>query len=227
MTLTIERLFDQAAQTYDQNRRTLVPCFDDFYGTVLNLIPFDRAASINILDLGAGTGLLSALVGAAFPHAQVTLVDISDDMLNMARQRFAGQGARFRFERMDYARTPLSGSFHVVMSALSIHHLSESDKLSLFGQAYSVLEAGGIFINADQVLGETAAIDRHYHQIWWQKVQEKGISPAEVAAARERMKEDRCSTLAVQLAWLKQVGFEQVNCWYKNNLFAVFSGQKI
>lgn len=49
-------LFDGAAAGYDRARRQLVPPFDDFYGTVVESIPYEREAAIRVLDLGAGTG---------------------------------------------------------------------------------------------------------------------------------------------------------------------------
>ena len=45
-TVDIKSRFDEAAQSYDRARRQLVPCFDDFYGTVLDLISFERDAAI-------------------------------------------------------------------------------------------------------------------------------------------------------------------------------------
>jgi tRNA (cmo5U34)-methyltransferase len=61
--LTVAALFDEAAaEGYDRARRQLVPPFDDFYGTVVESIPYEPEAAIRVLDLGAGTGLLSALV---------------------------------------------------------------------------------------------------------------------------------------------------------------------
>lgn len=82
--------FDRAAKTYDSVRRLTIPCFDDFYGTVARMIPFGRDDAFDVLDLGAGTGLLSALLHERFPKARLTLVDISDEMLARARERFVG-----------------------------------------------------------------------------------------------------------------------------------------
>src|SRR5436190_957122 len=58
-----KQVFDHATADYDRTRRLYIPCFDDFYGTALALIPYQSDEPFNILDLGAGTGLLSALVG--------------------------------------------------------------------------------------------------------------------------------------------------------------------
>jgi tRNA (cmo5U34)-methyltransferase len=222
----IKDLFDRAAEDYDRARRQLVPCFDDFYGTVLDLIPRDREAAVRILDLGAGTGLLAALVAEAFPRADFTLVDISDAMLERARRRFAAEPTRFHFRALDFEKEPLPGEYDVVVSALSIHHVDDGAKRGLFQRVYDVLRQEGIFINADQVLGATPEIDREYHRAWLRQVRSKGVSEDDLAAALERMGEDKMSTLGSQMKWLEDAGFEMVDCWYKSHGFVVYSGRK-
>ncbi len=224
--MRVKTLFDKSAPTYDATRRQLLPCFDDFYSTALELIPFSRDANIEILDLGAGTGLLSAMVAEAFSNARLTLVDFSEDMLNKARERFAHNPKQFQYQVMDYAKEEITGPYQVVVSALSIHHLANTNKLALFGKVYHALQKNGIFINADQALGETPAIEQHYRRTWLQQTRALGVSEADLALSIERRQEDISSPLEVQLAWLKQVGFKQAHCWYKNYAFVVYSGQK-
>jgi len=121
---------------------------------------------------------------------------------------------------------PIPGVFDVVVSALSIHHLANDLKEMLFARVFDLLPGGGMFINADQVLGATPEIESLYRETWLKQVMALGISGAELAAAQERMKEDKMAPLDLQLNWLQMAGFGLVNCWYKNFSFAVFSGQK-
>jgi tRNA (cmo5U34)-methyltransferase len=223
---TVKTLFDRAAQTYDRARHQLVPGFDDFYGTVLDLVPHERDAAIRILDLGAGTGLLTALLAQAFPRADFTLVDISEAMLEQARQRFAAEPARFHFHALDFTEEPLRGSYEAAVSALSIHHVSGDAKRHLFQKVHQVLCAGGLFINADQVHGPTPEIHKQYCEAWLRQVRARGASEEDIAAAVERMDEDDMSTLAWQLKQLEDLGFEQVHCWYQDYGFVVYSGRK-
>jgi tRNA (cmo5U34)-methyltransferase len=222
---TIKTAFDVSANTYDRARRQLIPCFDDFYGTVVALIPNAPDDRFRALDLGAGTGLLSLFISQQFPQARITLMDLSDAMLAKARERFSGAPDRFEFVIADYSER-LSGKFDVVVSALSIHHLPGDQKARLFRAICAVLPHGGLFINADQVLGCSPEIEAAYRETWIRQVKENGVSDADLSAALERMKEDKMSPLDDQLAWLKEAGFEAVNCWYKNYSFAVFSGRK-
>ena len=142
-TETVKTVFDAAAFTYDRARRQLIPCFDEFYGTVLELLPQDVSAPRRLLDLGAGTGLLSLLLARQFPQAQLTLLDLSDSMLAKARERLAGLAGRCDFIVADYTQA-LPGEFEGVVSALSIHHLDDAHKLALFHRIYQALTVGGV-----------------------------------------------------------------------------------
>ena len=99
--MTVGTPFGQAAGDYDRIRPELVPGFDRFYGAVLESIPFREEQEVRVLDLGAGTGLLSAVVAGKFPRARVMLVDLSVEMLRVARRRFSGERGRFEFRTMD------------------------------------------------------------------------------------------------------------------------------
>ena len=225
--MNIKAIFDNAAQIYDQTRRQYIPCFDDFYGTALELIPYPRAAAIEILDLGAGTGLLAALVAEAFPNARITLLDISSEMLAKAKERFTAQEGRIHYHTLDYIHEAMPGRYDVVVSALSLHHSPPDDLRAVFQKIYTALKTGGCFINADQALGTTPALEDQYHQTWLRQIRQLGCTEHEVALALERMKADRTSTLDDQLTWLKAVGFEQVDCWYKHYRFVVYAGHKL
>ena len=175
--MTVGEVFDAAAGDYDRARRQLVPGFDGFYGAALASVPFGRGEPIRVLDLGAGTGLLGALAADRFPRSRVTLVDLSVEMLRVARRRLAGEPGRFEFRNMDYARKPLPGGprgYDLVVSALSIHHLTHGDKRELFEKVYDSLAGDGYFVNADQVQGETPEEETRYREWWLRRVREAG-----------------------------------------------------
>ena len=226
--MTVGAVFD-AVGDYDRARRQLVPGLDDFYGAALEGVPFGRSEPIRVMDLGAGTGLLGAMVAERFPRPRVTLVDLSVDMLRVARRRFAGDSGRFEFRTMDYARTPLPGrsrGYDLVVSALSIHHLTHGDKKELFEKGYDSLAEGGYFVNADQVQGETPEEETLYREWWFGRVRAAGVPEEDLDAALARMRADRNATLPAQLAWLEEAGFEGVRCAYKDHRFAVYEGRK-
>jgi tRNA (cmo5U34)-methyltransferase len=224
--MNIQEAFNAAATDYDRLRRTLIPCFDDFYGTAVAMIPGDRTAPLKVLDLGAGTGLYSGMVQAVFPNAEFTLLDIAAEMLEQAKARFQQLGKSPRILIGDYIKTELGGSYDLIVSALSIHHLPDPDKGRLYQRIYNALKPGGMFINAEQVLGRTPELEQFYQQQWLDNVRNRGISDEHLRAAQHRMTYDRLATLDAQLQWLEAAGFENVDCWYKHFSFAVFGGYR-
>ena len=227
----IGQLFSAGAQGYDAVRRNLVPCFDGFYGSALDVIGdwagARTAATLEALDLGAGTGLFSAMVLGRLPHARLHLVDVSDAMLAQARQRFAGAaGSHVSFEVRDYTQGGLGGPWDLVLSALSIHHLDDGAKRSLFARVFEALRPAGLFINAEQVLGPTPAAEARYRRLWDSQVLGSGVDRLEYERAVDRMRHDRCATLADQLEWMRAAGFAEVDCAFKQWRFAVYFGTR-
>ncbi|AFZ19918.1 class I SAM-dependent methyltransferase [Allocoleopsis franciscana] len=222
--MNIQQAFNAAAADYDRLRRILIPCFDDFYRTAVEIIPFERSAALKILDLGAGTGLYSGMVQSLFPNAEFTLLDLAPEMLEKAKSRFSKMGKSPKILIADYVESDWDSPYNLVISGLSIHHLSDLDKKRLYQRIYQALKPGGMFINADQVLGKTPPLEKRYRQQWLDSVRTLGISDEELKAAQKRMEYDRMATLEAQLGWLEAAGFQDVDCWYKNFSFAVFGG---
>ncbi|MGA2409231.1 MAG: class I SAM-dependent methyltransferase [Candidatus Binataceae bacterium] len=219
-------VFSPAAHEYDQARRQLVPCFGDFYRTAVELIPFPRDSAAGVLDLGAGTGLLSGFIAAAFPAARITLIDVSAAMLERARECLAGYSDRTSFIIADLNGLQIGGIYDAIVSALAIHHLEHTAKRELFKTIFMALKPGGMFVNAEQVLGSTPAVQRRYRNNWLRRVRALGVSEDDLAAAFERMKLDCCATAEAQVGWLSDAGFIDADCAYKDGMFAVIGASK-
>ncbi len=119
----VVRLFDAVAAGYDEPRRRLVPCFDDFYGTAVaaTAAVLREVEAPRVLDLGAGTGLLAGLIARAVPDTDLTLVDAAPAMLAVAERRLTGVTHRVHVANLT---DPLPGDgYHAIVSALTIHHL--------------------------------------------------------------------------------------------------------
>lgn len=230
--MTVADAFDAVAGTYDEARRRLVPCFDAFYGTAIEVAaPPLRAAlaagrTPEVLDLGAGTGLLSLLLGAAVPGVRVTLFDAAARMLAVAADGLAARGVPHRTVVGDLTEPLPAGRYDAVVSALAIHHLDDGGKRDLYRRAAEALVPGGVFVNAEQVAGPTPALDRRYDEVWTARIIELGSGDAEIAAARDRMRHDRPASVADQCRWLTEAGLVDVDCFFKEWRFAVFGGRR-
>jgi len=222
MSNLTQTAFDVTASTYDTDRAKLIPCYDAFYRRTTDLIAHDAR---KVLDLGAGTGLLSTFVRQWYPSAHIHLMDISAPMIDLARQRLADD-TNVTFEVADYATADLGGPYDSIVSALSIHHLDDEAKRALFGKIFKALRPGGTFVNAEQVAGPTPEIDARYKQLWLEQVREAGATPQQIADSLYRQQDDRCACVEDQLNWMRRSGFTDADCWFKDNRFAVLSGTR-
>ena len=216
--------FDAVSRAYDGQRRKFIPCFDDFYALAVTAAETEVPAPA-ILDIGAGTGLLTAFLMERYPSGRFTLVDLSDKMLGVARERFADK-PDVRYVPADYLEHDFGERFDLVVSALSIHHLEDKDKQRLYHKCFGLLNPGGLFVNADQVQGDSPWLDALEERVWYQGIAQSGLTEEEIQAGRERIALDRESGLAEQLEWLRTAGFCDVGCLYKYLHFAVFLGRK-
>ena len=222
MPTTTQELFDITATTYDADRAKLIPCYDAFHRRACDLIAHDAT---NILDLGAGTGLLTTFVRTWYPKAHIHLMDFSAPMIDLARKRLAGD-SNITFEIADYVTAPLGENYDAVVSALSIHHLEHDAKKSLFAKIFAALRPGGTFVNAEQVAGPTPALDAVYKKLWLEQVREAGATPQQIADSLYRQQDDRCASCEDQLDWMREAGFTDADCWFKDNRFAVLAGTR-
>lgn len=224
MNNDIRTKFNHISMDYDRQRKQLIPCFEDFYGIAVSMID-PLTEKPDVLDIGAGTGLFSSFLLHKIPDARLTLIDISEKMLQVARERFSDI-TEVKYIVGDYTTYSLFQEYDIIISALSIHHLSDQEKYGLYKKCYSMLKPNGIFINADQVLGNTQYLDSAFKKHWKSGVEKSGLLNEEIALAYERIKLDKETPLYQQLSWLSDIGFSDVDCVYKYYHFAVIFGRK-
>ena len=223
-TRNIIQRFNSIAKQYDSQRKCFIPCFEEYYTVGIKLLARERSFR-SILDLGAGTGLLSQFLYRYFPRAAYTLVDISDDMLKVAQQRFAGL-PRFRYINDDFSRHIPEGQYDLIVSALSIHHLTDNDKAKLYQRIYASLAGAGCFLNIDQYNSESGVLNKLYAKEWLAYIKESGLPEADIKKGMLRRKLDKETTIPRELAALRKTGFRECDCVYKYLKFGVVVAKK-
>lgn len=221
---SLKEKFDESAEHYDKIRELIIPCFDDLYNITRELAD-SKKNNPQILDLGAGTGLLTKYLFEKYPEADFTLIDLSSEMLKIAKNRFK-EHENFKYVAADYSEYEFKKSFDIVISSLSIHHLEDYDKKKLYKKIYNSLNNGGLFLNADQVIGSTLNIDERYQKNWLSKIDENNFTGPEKDTTIERMKFDKPATFEDNLKWLTECGFKDVDIYYKYYNFCIFYARK-
>jgi tRNA (cmo5U34)-methyltransferase len=220
----VKEQFSNVSKKYDSQRKYLIPCFNDFYSACLPLVKSLTHAK-RVLDIGAGTGLFSQFIYDLNPSLHFTLVDLSGQMLEVARERFEGED-HFEYTELDFSKDALPGKYDLIISGLAIHHLEDTAKAKLYKNIYQALNDGGLFINADQVAGKNMLFDSLYKYHWRETVSHSGLDREALVQAFERTKLDKLAPLETQLKMLEKAGFNEADCIYKNMNFAVFGGFK-
>jgi len=97
----------------------------------------------------------------------------------------------------------------------------------LFGRIHTILRKGGIFLNVDQIQGETQYLRDLYWNHWLEQVRVSGFSQERIQESIDRRTTyDKEALLEEQIDWLKSCGFQNVDCIYKNFFVGVFLGMK-
>ncbi len=175
---------------------------------VKDLLPANPA---RILDLGTGDGRLLAVLKEEHPEATSVALDFSAVMLETARERFAGDESVTVVEHDLNQPLPDLGLFDVIVSSFVIHHLPDERKRALYGEIFAALSPGGVLCNLEHV----EPVSARAHQRWME------------AMSRTPADEDPSNLLTpveTQLGWLRDIGFIDVDCYWKWYEFAVLAG---
>ena len=218
--MDIKEQFNLIAEEYDKNRKKFIPCFEDYYINTTKFIASNITEPRRILDLGAGTGLLSYFWYQHYPESEYVLVDIADDMLNIARKRFAGLD-KVAYRVMNYSDGLPNGDFDVIISALSIHHLENDEKTKLFAKIYDKLPAGGLFVNYDQFCANQEEMNKWFNSYWENQLPKSGLTDKDLALWQERRKLDKECSVEDEIEMISKCNFNIAECVYSNQKFSV------
>ncbi|MDQ3677746.1 MAG: class I SAM-dependent methyltransferase [Actinomycetota bacterium] len=179
-------------------------------GVLSEQVPGDAR---RILDLGTGDGRLLALLQVDRPDTLCVGLDFSELMLEAAGKRFADD-ERIELVKHDFAEPlPALGRFDAVVSSMAIHHLEHERKHSLYGEVFDLLEPGGVFANFEHVASATQRL----HLAFFAAIDE----PLE-----HEDPSDRLLDVETQLGWLREHGFDDVDCYWKWLEMALLVGVK-
>ena len=223
--------FLEKADIYIQERRKMIRSMSSLFSFY-----FKKKRDIHILDLGCGDGVLTEELLGKDESIIATLVDGSLTMLQKAKERLtAYSGMHFihaSFQELLTGKVSL-GHFDFCVSSFAIHHLEMKEKKNLFRYIYGHLNAEGHFINIDVVLSPSEGLEEWYFSIWREWMQHmqdqlnvKDELPEDIIKRyQDPSSMNKPDTLEDQLEALRETGFRDVDCYYKNGIFAVFGGK--
>jgi tRNA (cmo5U34)-methyltransferase len=191
-------------------RADLIPHRGEGEAALLEFLP---AKVTRVLDVGSGGGRLLAMVKATRPGVECVALDFSPTMLQVLRENFGDEVGTTVVEHDFSRKLPDLGSFDAVVSSFAIHHVPDERKRGLYEEIYGLLNPGGVFLNLEHVASPSPAL---HHQFL-------------AAVDNTPENEDPSNKLLdfqVQLAWLREIGFVDVDCHWKWRELALLAGVK-
>jgi SAM-dependent methyltransferase len=183
-------------------RADTIPHRSEGEGVLLELV----GSPGRVLDVGCGDGRLLSLVGGAG-----VAVDFSPAMLDAARARFAGRDDVVVVEHdLDDPLPEMGAPFDAVVSSFAIHHLSDARKRTLYAEVLTVLRPGGVFCNLEHVSSPTPSLHASFL----------------AAIGAEEDPSNQLLDVTTQLSWLSEIGFVDVDCFWKWRELALLAGWK-
>lgn len=194
-----------------------------------------------LLDLGCGDGILGRAVLSEHPATQGLFLDFSEPMLTAARQKVAGQGLSATFALCDFSRkswvdnAAMHGPFDLIVSGFAIHHQPDVRKREIYGEIFDLLAPGGLFLHQEHVssgsIWARELFDEMFVESLWQHHQQHGATRSREEIANEYYyrpdkAENILAPVDLQCRWLAELGFIDVDCFFKLFEAAIFGGRK-
>jgi len=177
------------------------------------LLEFLPAHVVRFLDLGSGAGRLLSQVKEARPSASCVALDFSAAMMGELQKQFAGDKTIDIVAHDLSSPLPDLGSFDAVVSSFAIHHVTHERKRVLYAEIFDLLNPGGVFLNLEHVASPSPALHRQF------------LATMDLTDETEDPS-NKLLDLEVQLSWLWQIGFREVDCHWKWRELALLAGSK-
>jgi tRNA (cmo5U34)-methyltransferase len=167
--------------------------------------------SRRILDIGSGNGRLLDLCLMKCPEASGVALDLSSTMLELLREKYKSENRVTVIEHdLNYPLKFEAESFDMVVSSFAIHHVDDGRKHKLYEEIWKILEKDGTFCNLEHVSSPTENLHKKFFEILDTDEDDSNI----------------LLDVETQLKWLNEIGFCDVDCYWKWRELALLVGKK-
>lgn len=221
--------------------RAAIPMAQEQIGVMMSILKTREQPIEKFLDLGCGDGILGAAILSEFPSARGVFVDFSEPMLEQAREQLKDYASQLAFENIDYGdpawinRIQALGTFDAIVSGYSIHHQPDARKRQIYDEIFSLLKPEGWFINIEHVSSAAQLnidlFENHYVAVRYAIEQRDGGARTfdQIAEEYKNRPDKAANILApteLQCDWLREIGYEEADCYFRIYELAVFAGRK-
>lgn len=226
------------AKIFSEGVRGAIPGANLQLEVIKKLISVWCPLPTRILDLGCGDGILGRMLLDECPTAHIIFADFSEPMLDKLRNKI-GINKHARIINIDFSTSAwtneinIKKSFDIIVSGFAIHHQPDDRKRELYTEVYGLLNRGGLFLNLDQVSSATPSISEIFDSFFLNHIQlfhtncDPNATMNEIEKAYyQDKKENIPAPVETQCQWLRNTGFQEVDCFFKTFELALFGGRK-
>ena len=229
-------------ESFLNGKRSSIPFASEQLNIMLYLISHLEKPINTFIDIGAGDGILSHLILDKFKYSKGCLIDFSQPMIEAANKRLNEYLDRIKIIDADISNSNWQDKFNddfkavdLIVSGYCIHHLPHGRKHEIYQEIYNRLSSNGIFINVEHVAsksswGEKVSDDLFIDSAYsYEMKQNNTISKEEISKIyhnRPDKKDNILLSPETQCEWLREIGFKNVDIYFKIFELAVFAGIK-
>lgn len=230
----------ETAQNFLTGVRAAIPLATEQLSLLMFLIRQSLPEVKNFADLGCGNGVIGGAISEVYPQAEGLFIDLSEVMLAEAKQKITSSRVHFIQADLNHSHwqecLPSIAGFDVIVSGFAIHHLPDARKQKLYQEIYNLLRIGGLFLNLEHVASHSTWGERNFDQLFvdhlykFHQQQDSGLSREEVDQQYYNRVDKTANILAPvekQCEWLRDIGFVDVDCYFKLLEIALFGGRKL
>ena len=218
-----------------------IPLAGEQISVLLTLLASHPEPVKNFLDLGCGDGILGAALLDKYLKSQGILADFSEPMLEKGREQLKDYASQLQFVNLDYAdptwvdAMQSSAPFDAIVSRYSIHHQPDERKRAIYVGIFELLEPGGWFVNIEHILPSaqltTDLLDKHIIDGRYAiEVKNGGTKTrqeiSDIFMNRLDRETNLLTPIETQCNWLREIGYEEVDCYFRIYELAVFGGRR-
>lgn len=198
--------------------------YDEMVEQLVKFIRIEKPQ--NVLDIGCGIGNIDEAILAQSPDTRITGIDISPDMINVAKNRLKSFGGQVTLLNQDALSYEPQDSFDLIFSNIAIHNLNTDEKIKILSKIQQWLKKDGIFIWGDFMNWTDKTVESFCMEERKQIILTSGVDPDFVEEVLQKENQDPRISVSEALELLKNSGFKDIDVLWVWSFLAIFRGRK-
>jgi len=232
---------EELANLFLEDVRGAIPLATEQIDVLLRVVHAVLPKVERFLDLGCGDGILGRAVLSEYPDASGLFLDFSESMMKAAKTVVAAEGRRATFVVQDFRLKSWVESvrshvpFDLVVSGFAIHHQPDGRKREIYQEIFGLLKPGALFLNLEHVASKATWAQEAFDNLFVDSLsayhkQRGGTKTREKIAQEYYFRGDKqaniLAPLDLQCEWLEEIGFVDIDCFFKLFETALFGGSR-